>query len=166
MEQAILRDPVWLNLGCGRRYMDGWINVDAIDKEKVDVIADIRELDFDNDYADRILANHVIEHFFRWEVLDILKEWKRILKKGGELILECPDLSKILRNFNTSVDPYAHMYGLYGDIIHKDPLMAHKWAYTGWELSALVEKAGFKDVKIEDPQYHRMDRDMRITGIC
>lgn len=40
-----------------------------------------------------ILSVHVIEHFWRWEALDVLREWLRVLKPGGVMILECPNLA-------------------------------------------------------------------------
>ena len=67
-----------LNLGCGDKILENYINVDVASErkgKKPDVISDIRKLTFDDNYADEILSVHVIEHFWRWEVSDILKEW-------------------------------------------------------------------------------------------
>ena len=50
---------------------------------KPDAICDIRMLDkFCDNYADEIMAVHVVEHFWRWEVVEILREWARVLKPG------------------------------------------------------------------------------------
>lgn len=166
-ELSVQLDPVHLNLGCGRKYMKGWVNVDLEQRgdTRVDVQADIRELPFDDDYADTILANHVIEHFYRWEVEDILKDWFRALKPGGVIILECPDLMKCLENFRTSDNAYMHIYGLYGDQQYKDPLMQHKWAYCGRELQEILEGVGFVDVQQLPAEFHKKDeRDMRVAG--
>ena len=73
-----------LNLGCGDKILADYINVDVAQErsgKQPDVICDVRNLNkFSNDYADEILAVHVIEHFWRWEVVSILKEWVRVLK--------------------------------------------------------------------------------------
>ena len=61
--------------------------------KKPDIIADIRDLKtIKTAIADEILAVHVIEHFFYWEVGPLLKSWRRVLKPGGKIILECPNL--------------------------------------------------------------------------
>ena len=87
---------VRLNLGCGDKILDGYINVDIVDERagnKPDINCDVRQLTvFEDNYADEILAVHVVEHFWRWEVQAIIQEWMRVLKPGGKMILECPNL--------------------------------------------------------------------------
>lgn len=74
-----MEDRVKLNLGCGDKILSGYINVDTVLERagnKPDIICDVRKLDnFSDGYADEILAVHVVEHFWRWEVVSILKEW-------------------------------------------------------------------------------------------
>lgn len=154
-----------LNLGCGKSYLQGWINVDVSTAYKVDQCADLRQLPFPDGYADEIMAIHVIEHFYRWEVDDLLREWFRVLKPGGKLILECPDLNKAIRNILEGQPDQMGMWALYGDWNHKDPLMMHK---HGWSAKALSEVLGkFSEVVAQKPaQYHKKDlRDMRIEAI-
>lgn len=52
-----------------------------------DVVCDIRKLgNFPDNFADEILDVHVVKHSWRWEVVEILKEWVRVLKPGGKII--------------------------------------------------------------------------------
>src|SRR5262245_36309213 len=85
-----------LNLGCGDKHLPGYVNVDVAPSragKRPDVVCDVRRLDgFATDTVDEILAVHVVEHFWRWEVVDILREWVRVLRPGGQLVLECPNL--------------------------------------------------------------------------
>ncbi len=180
MSQTLSQPPngkVCLNLGCGDKLLPGYINVDAAPSrkgQKPDVICDIRNLDrFKTGIADEILAVHVIEHFYYWEVPSLLEGWKRVLKSGGMLILECPNLLsacvEILRNPARASLPGPEgqqgMWPLYGDPSWKDPLMCHKWGYTPESLSLELSEAGFVNTRQEKAQFKlREPRDMRIVA--
>lgn len=169
--------PIKLNLGCGDKILDGYINVDIVDQRagmKPDVNCDLRKLTpFPDDYADEILSVHVVEHFWRWEVLSVLQEWVRVLKPGGKMILECPNLisacEEVLKNPNRASLPgpegQRSMWVLYGDPTWEDPLMVHRWAYTPNSLAQVMFQAGLIDLAQEPAQFKlREPRDMRITG--
>lgn len=163
-----------LNLGCGHRLLPGYVNVDIVDERatvKPDVQCDIRALKFDDGVADEVLSVHVIEHFYRWEVASLIKEWIRVLKPGGEIVIETPNLEtacrELLKNPKEGSLPKSPqtMWVLYGDPKWEDPLMCHKWLYTPWSLGLLLHQAGLINVRQELAQYKRKDpRDMRIVG--
>jgi ubiquinone/menaquinone biosynthesis C-methylase UbiE len=167
-----------LNLGCGDKILEGFVNVDVVESragKQPDVICDLHQLTpFEDDSADEIMAIHVVEHFWRWEVVDILKEWTRVLKPGGRMILECPNLvsacQAVLADPENAVGPgpegQRSMWVLYGDPRWQDPLMVHRWAYTPRSLAMIMHQAGLRELKQEPAQYKlREPRDMRITGV-
>lgn len=169
---------VKLNLGCGDKILPGYINVDLVDERagnQPDVRCDIRDLDvFDEDYADEVLTVHVIEHFYYWEAQSVLEEWVRVLKPGGKMIIECPNLlsacEEILKDPINTTGPGSEgqrsMWVLYGDPAWKDPLMCHKWLYTPDSLRKLMESCGLESVHQEPAQFKlREPRDMRMVGI-
>jgi glycosyltransferase involved in cell wall biosynthesis len=171
------RTPRRLNLGCGDKILPGYINVDVAESragKKPDVICDLRQLtSFENESADEILSVHVIEHFWRWEALDILKEWVRVLRPGGTMILECPNLlsacEALLANPDAGASPgeggQRTMWVFYGDPAWHDPLMVHRWGYTPRSLAQLMEEAGLANVRQEPAQFKlREPRDMRVVG--
>lgn len=163
-----------LNLGCGDKFLPGYVNVDVATRGKrPDVVCDLRQLKFATNSAEEILSVHVIEHFWRWEVEDLLREWLRVLKPGGVMILECPNLlsacEALLADPSVASEPgpagQRSMWVLYGDPSWKDPLMVHRWGYTPQSLSDLMSSVGLVNVRQEPAQFKlREPRDMRIVG--
>lgn len=168
---------VKLNLGCGDKILPGYINVDIVDERagKIpEVNCDIRNLTlFEDNFADEILAVHVIEHFWRWEVETIIKEWMRVLKPGGLMILECPNLISACEEFlkdpelnsGQGKEGQRTMWVFYGDPKWKDPLMNHRWGYTPNSLAKLMVDSGLRSARQEPSQFKlREPRDMRIVA--
>ena len=176
MEESMTNE-VKLNLGCGDKILPGYINVDVASERagnKPDVICDVRKLDkFADNYADEIMAVHVVEHFWRWEVVDVIKEWFRVLKPGGLLILECPNLVSACEEFLAKPEARAlpgkegqrTMWVFYGDPAHQDPLMCHRWGYTPLSLGLVMHEAGLRNLRQEPARFKlREPRDMRVVG--
>lgn len=170
--------PVRLNLGCGDKILDGFINVDVAPSRggrHPDVQCDVRTLDqFGIEYADEIMAIHLIEHIDRWEVAGVLKRWREVLKTGGKLILETPNLisacKALLADPVNAARPgksgQMTMWPLYGDPSWRDPLMMHKWLYTPHSLAELLLEAGFTSIKQTPAQFKmREPRDMRLIAL-
>jgi predicted SAM-dependent methyltransferase len=118
----------------------------------------------------RAAAIHVLEHFWRWEAREILTEWMRILKPGGQLILELPCMDRVFAYIRALPSGRAKMamqmtaWAFWGDPGHRDPSMCHRWGYFRSELMDLMQKVGLRSVHEEPTRYHRRDRDMRLVG--
>ena len=138
-----------LNLGCGDRLLDGYINVDKFNK-KANIIADAMVLPFKNNSLDIVDTSHVIEHFGYYEGWECIKEWNRVLKIGGKLCIEAPELKSLCRRFielvdvNEILDCCTLFFGL--DFI---PGQAHKFVYTEYQLKSTMEMFGFKIIDID-----------------
>ena len=169
--------PLRLNLGCGDKILPGYVNVDVAPSRKdavPDVLCDLRELTpFADDSADEVLAVHVVEHFWRWEIVDVLREWVRVLKPGGTMVVECPNLLTACEELLKDPDRAAgagpeaqrSMWVLYGDPSWRDPLMCHRWAYTPRSLAQVMHEAGLRDLRREPARFKLGDpRDMRVVG--
>lgn len=166
-----------LNLGSGDKNLPGYINVDFAASRKgvsPDIIGDLRSLDLPENYADEIMAIHVIEHFYLWEAGPLLTGWKRILKPGGKIVLECPNLlsaaKELVANptlaFSKGKDMATTMWPFFGDPSWEDPLMCHRWGYTPESLMETLREVGFVDLKEEVPLFKKgAPRDLRVSGI-
>ena len=160
-----------LNIGCGKRVIHGWVNVDMTDGPGVDVVAGMHDLPFEESSCTDIMAIHVLEHVYPWEAEVAVSEFIRVLVPGGRLALEMPDFYKCCVNVAKEVRHHKHpdmlgLFGLFGDHQTKDPLMMHKWGYTPESLGALLQKHGFSNIRSESTLYHpsgRQNRDMRLV---
>lgn len=170
--------PLRLNLGCGDKILPDYVNVDVAASRggrRPDVLCDLHELlPFADGIADEILSVHVIEHFWRWEVEAVLREWVRVLRPGGKLVIECPNISSACAQFSS--DPVSGaqpdqrgqrtMWVFYGDPAWRDPLMVHRWGYTPETLIELLRSCGLTEVRQEPAQFKlREPRDMRVVGL-
>lgn len=166
-----------LNLGCGRHTHDGWFCVDAAQHVEatrdVDLISDLRRIDLPDDCASEIISIHAWEHFYPWECHELIVEWRRLLRRGGTLVLELPDLMKFCHNILIGRDDGKHpdqlgLWGAYGDPRPHDPLMMHKWGWTYRTLAKFLKHYKFVSIREEETQWHpygRGTRDFRIVAV-
>lgn len=154
-----------LNLGCGKKLLPGYINIDLYGNP--DIVSDIKALPFKDEDVDEILAVHVFEHFYLKEVPDVLKEWKRVLKPGGMLVLELPCFNKVAQWLQVQpLKPQMTMWAMYGDpSTHHSEADLHKWLWSVEQITDCLSFHKFESIRYEDPCYHVKDRDMRITAI-
>ena len=89
-----------LHLGCGEKHIPGFVHVDIEDHPHVDYRVPVNALAFaQDDSVELIYASHVLEHFGRHEVDQVLREWFRVLKQGGILRLAVPDFEAVSRRY-------------------------------------------------------------------
>ena len=148
-----------LNLGCGRKPIHGYINIDIRQEVNPDICMDVTHIS--NKWykeVDQILAIHVLEHLppvrLPWSpktYKDALKDWFIALKPGGELYISVPDLQAVIDHWNVSNSVMKHKElktFLHGGF--KDQWDIH---YTTWDLLALtnaLEEVGFENVERYD----------------
>lgn len=152
-------DKIMLNIGCGTDYKDGWVNIDNNSDnniEKLDLSWDMRKpLPFENESVDYIFNEHFLEHLSVEEGQLAIKDFLRVLKKGGVLRIAMPDLGEVVKNYldiNWRKRPFIKKFGL--DFI-KTPAelininfswWGHKWLYDREELERRLEEAGCRDI--------------------
>ena len=91
--------PKRLHLGCGRRKIQGWLNVD-ISNSDINIDLTNKNLPFPSDFFEVIVSQHVIEHLdLKYELEPLLKELNRVLNSKGSLFLSCPSITKICESY-------------------------------------------------------------------
>jgi SAM-dependent methyltransferase len=97
-----------LNLGCGRRRVEGAVNVDVTAETRPDVVhdLDVRPWPFPADHFDEVLAYDVLEHLA--ETIPALEEIHRVCRRGARVRITVPHFSCA----NAFTDPtHRHFFG-------------------------------------------------------
>ena len=159
-----MQNSLKLNLGAGPRRLEGYVSVD-IDPKDADIVADVRDLHMiESNSADEIIAIHVIEHFYKWEVQPMLMEWRRVLKPKGKIILECPNLDFVCKAVLNGQADNLGLGGLYGNPGLKNEFHCHHWGYTPVSLMNELRLAGFRFPEVKQAQFKIPQRDMRVEA--
>lgn len=139
-----------LHLGCGKRYLPGFVHIDLADFPHIDYRHEVQTLPMiADDSVELIYASHVLEYFDRSEVLQVLQEWRRVLAVGGLLRLAVPDFERLTevylqhRKLDLILGP---MYGRW-EIPGTGTVVYHKTVYDYFSLCAMLEQTGFRNAR-------------------
>lgn len=97
-----------LNLGCGKRILKDFINVDITNYEGIDLQWDLNKLPlpFKEKQFEKILCRDILEHV---NYIPLMDELHRILNNKGILIIRVPHFT----NVNAYVDPtHKHFFSI------------------------------------------------------
>lgn len=162
-----------LNLGCGNVPLDGYVNVDKYyypgseyaltDQREVAsfkgvwVYGDVTNLDLPSDEFDEVMMIHCLEHLDMEQGNLAIKEMYRVLKPGGFVEIELPDLlkacSKMFQVHITETgdnQPWHRVMGsLYGTTGSDGEGQYHMCGYTEEYLRFKLTERGFKNITEE-----------------
>lgn len=138
-----------VHLGCGSKYIPGFLHIDGNPHPHIDVQGSVSELPFlADDSVELIYAAHLLEHFGRKEVDGVLAEWYRVLAPGGVLRLAVPDYEACARLYVAGKldGGLPEILGLMmgGQRDHYD---FHKMAFDFDSLDARLKKIGFRETR-------------------
>ena len=134
-----------LHLGCGKRFISGFVHIDVVPYDHIDHVSTIDNLSFIPDNSVELIYNcHVLEHFKRRDTPSVLNEWYRVLKPGGILRTAVPD-------FNAICEVYLNTKKLelvLGSILGRQDYLynIHYNIFDFDTLRQLLVTAGFKTV--------------------
>lgn len=143
-----------LHLGCGKRFIPGFVHIDLDKFGHIDYKHDIRTLPMiKSNSVELIYFCHGIEYFDRVEVIEVLKEWKRVLKKGGILRLAMPNfeaLVKVYKKYKDLDKIIGPLFGRWEINGSKKKVLYHKTVYDFPSIKKLLKSQGFIKVRIYD----------------
>jgi len=136
----------------------GWeeaevLTMDVVAENEPDIVCDAREIPEElHEQFDGVLASHVLEHFGWWLGDNILVEWTKLLKSGGEMHIIVPSAEWAGRQLlaeDPSPGVLAHLYG--GNDGEFD---RHKTMYTMRLLRQHFSSAGLEARNANTGQYN------------
>lgn len=175
MTAPTLTGAVRLNLGCGSEKRAGYVNVDVDPAVGPDVVASADDLSmFADESVDVVESYHLFEHFTYFDALRCLREWHRVLRPGGLLVMELPNFWRCIEELyhRRSFDHEdLFMCGVFGwpPMTRGNVFQCHKWGWVPWELEKELRAVGFADVRFKEPtqRWRRafpLKRDMRVEA--
>jgi len=137
-----------IHLGCGGIRLPNFTNVDIRPGPTVDHVCDFRHLDFDDSSVDLIYSCAAIEHVGRYEWVDLLKEWCRVLKPDGVLRISTSDFEACILRYSEQ----NNLEELLGILIggQKFDYDWHGMIFDYKTVNCGLIEAGFKDVRRYD----------------
>lgn len=164
-----------LNVGCGNVPLRGWVNIDKFyypgspnpltDQREIEkwnnnefqqwVYGDAVSLDFPSDTFDEVMLIHVLEHLDMEKGTQAIAEAHRVLKPGGRLDIELPDLlvaCRLMSNVHVTAlgdnQPWHRVMGLlYGTTGSDGEGQYHLCGYTKEYLRFKLEERDFKNIE-------------------
>ena len=153
----------------GKQKMVGWKILNVQPGPGVDFVGDCSDLSaFDDQSVDEIYASHVMEHLgYREPLRKALREFHRVLKRGGTAKIGVPDFERLCRMYvdprHSADDRFFIMQMVFGGQV--DEYDFHRVGLNFEMLSAYLTAAGFSRVeRIGDFGLFDDDSTIRFSG--
>lgn len=165
-----------LNVGCGPRTItvigtafpaEDWreLRLDINPAVAPDIVASMTDMPaLPDGSVDAVWSSHNLEHLDPHEVPRALREFLRVLRPGGQLLLAVPDLQAVARLVAEDrldeplyqsgagpVFPLDIVYGYGPAIAAGNRFMAHRTGFTPRTLGKALQEAGFEPIGMWRP---------------
>lgn len=164
-----------LNVGSGQMLKKEFINFDMEETNhrgmRTDMFGNIVDMSiqFADDTFAEILSAHVIEHFRTVDAMEMLKSFYRILRPGGKLVLEGPDVIGAYKFYvETKKNTAEYIECLFAERNRKDrgDQWGHLSGWTGATAAEACKEVGFAVTHTGIGLTHGMGyRDFRVEAV-
>jgi SAM-dependent methyltransferase len=162
-----------LHVGCGAKtiehmpegFRDGrWqeLRFDIDPNARPDFVGTITDMSAVQDGSvDAVYSSHSLEHVYSHEVPGVLREFRRVLKPEGFLVVTCPDLQSLgeaitagrleeplYESSGGPITPLDMIYGHLASLAEGAHYMAHKTGFSRDTLQRHAREAGFAGLAV------------------
>lgn len=139
------------------------IRLDIDERAKPDIVASMLDMQaVENDSVNAVYSSHNIEHLYLHQVPQAMKEFHRVVKPGGQIVLTLPDAQTVAAYVaqghleeplydspSGPISPHDILYGWTPEIARGNHFMAHKTGFTATSLARHLLMAGFSNVLVD-----------------
>ncbi len=171
-----------IHLGAGNNIKNGWVNCDCRPLPGIDKVFDVEVVPwpFSDGVASKIITHEMLEHLSWRNQAKVFKEIMRVLKKGGQIEIQVPDIGMMCANYVNNeicdcvphkeppegfksdpncreckgkgiVNPMRWLQALCG--AQKHPWDVHRTMFTREYLDQLLQSAGLTVVRYDKHPY-------------
>lgn len=172
-----IKDPARLHQSFQNRTEWQEVRLDINPDVDPDIIGDITDMhDVAENSHDALYSSHNLEHLYPHQVPTALKEFFRVLKPGGHVLLTMPNLQEVAYYvaagkleepiYRAPAGPISAidiLYGLRSKIAEGNTFMAHRGGFTAESLGRKLKDAGFVNVRVQRDGLNLWARGEKIT---
>lgn len=131
----IKNDKLYLHLGCGETIIPEFINLDIRENknDEIDKLSLVYPLDFSDNTFELVYSSHILEHFPRKQIRNVLQEWVRVLKPGGTLRISVPSLENLIQIYHQTNELEQIIGPLFGGQDYK-----YNYHYTVFDRKSIA----------------------------
>jgi hypothetical protein len=152
-----------IEIGAGTKPTPGYVHVDAVVFDEVDVIDDGRTLSkFEDGVAEEIFSHWFFEHVARHEVKPMLANWQRVLAPGGKIRVVTNNHeahNRCLAEGQITWKEWSYL--IYGNRPGYTIGDLHKCAWNKETLEEILQLTGYLEVSVE-AQWKCREKDGRL----
>jgi SAM-dependent methyltransferase len=133
---------------------------------------DVTKLDFDDGTVSEIMASHLFEHISPFKVEEMLRDWLRVLKPGGRLVMELPNIEELCRRFVTASkgERYGILNAVYGSVnttalgLPSDITSPHLFGWWPEAMFDMLSHVGYVNIRFGPEQWPHPESNFRVEA--
>lgn len=147
-----------LHVGCGNQpihdFLEGYkeVRLDIDQSTNPDIVASMTNMGDIGEY-DAIYGSHVLEHLAPHDVRKAMKEFYRVLKPGGMVVMIVPNLANVRPTrdvvYSSPAGPITGLDMYYGkeSLVEENLYMAHKTGFVPETLKAAFSEFDMAEIR-------------------